>query len=394
MFKFILVVVMFIVVIGMLFTAFYFLKKNDPNLTDTSNMSTAQDFLPFVDIRDDMIHLDNNEYRAVIEVSSVNYDLRNESEQDLIEISFRRLLDSLGHDFPITLYISTRDMDYTQLIESMLHDYTDTLEVFPGIENYLQQNLADMKALAVTQEDTQHKRKYIIIPFNANTLGNLSGDGSYAEVLNSITQRVAQVQDGISSIIGASSTRLDTIDLIDLVVETYNRDGVKFGAGIEETENKRADLLSVIISGNNNVARPQQFTEEETYDMFLTRMQAQLEDEFLNNERISPKMRQDAQEMWERIHITRQDDDFHGLKVKNHEKRFDEIREKEQALTEYEQSLADRAERVRQEEQKIASRAEALELTESELSKLAEDLDFEQQIESGEVITFGPTEET
>ena len=106
--------------VGMIGVALYFLKKNDPDRLDSTNsggLENAQDFLPFVDIKDQMIHMGNNVYHTVVEVSSVNYALRNDREKDIIELSFQGFLNGLT--YPITLFISTREMDYTKLVQSM-----------------------------------------------------------------------------------------------------------------------------------------------------------------------------------------------------------------------------------------------------------------------------------
>lgn len=71
---------------------FLLIRKLDPLQNDKSesrNLSIAQDFLPFEDIRNGMIILPDHKYRAVVECSSLNYDLKTEGEREQIELSFQ-----------------------------------------------------------------------------------------------------------------------------------------------------------------------------------------------------------------------------------------------------------------------------------------------------------------
>ena len=94
---------------GLGFAVYYQLKKTDPSKLDTStvdDISTAQEFLPFDDIKDGMIILGGHKYRAVIECSSTNYNLKTDKEKEIIEISFQRFVNSLT--FPINLLYSNK----------------------------------------------------------------------------------------------------------------------------------------------------------------------------------------------------------------------------------------------------------------------------------------------
>ena len=72
--------------------AFDILKTN----FNQSNPETAQEFLPFEEIQDSMIYVGNGLYRMLIEVSSLNYYLRTEEEQETVEQQFRRALQHLS----------------------------------------------------------------------------------------------------------------------------------------------------------------------------------------------------------------------------------------------------------------------------------------------------------
>lgn len=314
---------LFLVFVGMVGVAIYVIKKNDPALLDTSGsgkIETAQEFLPFVDVKDQMILMGNHNYKAIIEVSSVNYALRNDREKDIIEMSFQGLLNSLTH--PITLYISTREMDYTQLVESMKEDYEKSFHEFPEMQDYLQQNLIDMQNLSINLGETRHKKKYVIVPYDANVLSELDDDEKYEAAKEVLFERIVNIQGGLERISGLNTRILDSVDIIDLLVQSYHRDGSKFA---EDLQNGK---LTSLIVDSESIARPDQFTEEELFDKMLNEMQAKLENQFLHDDNITTEMKQKAQSMWERIHNIRQSDELDGLKVNHQRERRREFEEK------------------------------------------------------------------
>lgn len=314
--------VLFLVFVVMVGVAIYVIKKNDPERLDSSQsskISTAQEFLPFVDIRDQMIHMGNNNYHSIIEVSSVNYALRNDREKDIIEMTFQSMLNSLSH--PITLFISTREMDYTQLVESMKVDYEKSYHDFPEMQKYLQQNLKDMQNLSTNLGETRHKKKYVIIPYDANVLSELDKEEKYDAAREVLYERTVSIQNGLERITGLNTKILDTVEIMDLLVQSYHRDGSRFA---EDLAN--GNLTSLIVD-SKGIARPDEFTEEELFDAMLMEMQATLENKFLHDDNVSTEMKQKSQEMWQRIHNIRQSDELDGLKY-NHEK------EKEKAFKE------------------------------------------------------------
>lgn len=313
---------MILLFLGMVGTAYYFVKKSDPERLDTTNstkMQSAQDFMPWVDIKDQMISMGDHVYHAILEVSSVNYELRNDREKDIIEMSFQNLLNSLTH--PVTFFVSTREMDYTKLLESMKEDYEKTYHEFPEMREYLQQNLLDMKNLSQNMGETRHKRKYIIVPYDAKVLTELDDEEKYDAAAETLYERVVGVQGGLNRISGLDSKILDTVDIIDLLIQTYHRDGSRYAEDIFN-----GSLTSMLIDGEDT-AKPTHFTEEEKFDIFLNEMQAQLESGFLHNGNMTTEMKKKAHDMWGRIHSIRQSDDLEGLKV-NHQ------RERERAFEE------------------------------------------------------------
>ena len=134
----VIVLVVFIAIFGVLFyVAYSQIKKTDPKNVDTSvgsGVSRTQDFIPIEDIKDSTFHLGRHQYRAVIKCSSLNYNLKTDKEQDVIELSFQRFLNSLNH--PISIFIQTKVMDNTKMLESLKDDIEEAVAHFPILANY------------------------------------------------------------------------------------------------------------------------------------------------------------------------------------------------------------------------------------------------------------------
>ena len=129
---FIILFIFIAVIGGMVFAVIKTLKKTDQTMTgavaDPKTISTAQDFLPFNDIDNNMIDLGGFKYRMIVECSSTNYNLKTGSEKEMIEMAFQRFLNSL--QFPVTFYIQTKEIDNSKMLLQLEGDIVDTLKIF------------------------------------------------------------------------------------------------------------------------------------------------------------------------------------------------------------------------------------------------------------------------
>jgi len=286
-----------ILILGAMGGAFYYvLKKTDPKNVDTSSrddITTAQEFLPFTDIKDSMIHMGNHSYRAIVEVSSINYDLKTEKEQRVIEMSYTQFLNSLM--FPITIFIATREMDNTQYLKNLQKDYEKTLETYPGMLEYANANLQDMSELNATLGTTRHKKKYIIIPFDeAKELTMQSDNEKYEYAAKQLAGRAAAIRDNLANL-GIQVNILTTKEILELMISTYHRSGYNFS---EEIWNK--NYLSMIVEsersyfGNN-------LTDEDQLDAFVEEFKNKINLSFIQEKDTDPELRKKAEEFLSRL---------------------------------------------------------------------------------------------
>lgn len=242
---FLLIFLLLLIVGGMAALMIFIIKKLDPNQGDKSedgSSGIAQDFLPFDDIQNGIIILPNYCYRAILECTSLNYDLKTEGERDQIEMSFQRFINSLS--FPTSIFLQTKEIDNSSRIESLKKEVQQTLVEFPGISTYAEQYIKDMQTLNTRIGNNQQKRRYIIITYDeASQLGQLSDGEKAAYAAKELQTRCNAISQGLDAV-GVRTQRLGTPELIELIYSCYNRDNFSYAGAISS-----GDAFSLFVDG-------------------------------------------------------------------------------------------------------------------------------------------------
>ena len=247
----ILLIVFFIIVGFGVLMVYKKLQITDPSKVDTSTKDTveiASEFLPFKDINDGVIDLGLHNYRAVIEVGSLNYNLRTEQEQDIVESGFGRFINSIQS--PLVLYVQTRKIDNRKIIRDTREDARKAVSKYPAMRSYAESYLMELEQLNETIGNNKQKKKYIIVPYNgALELENMSDAEKKEYSLGELRNKCMYIKDGIEAI-GLRAEILDTRGLCSLIYSAYHKDD---SSDFENIAN--GDLLSLIVSGTDNIQR-------------------------------------------------------------------------------------------------------------------------------------------
>lgn len=161
-------------------------------------------------VRDDILLLPNHQYRAVLEVSSLNFELKSEDEQDVLIDTFESFLNSLPCPLQIIVRIRELDMSkyladlHTQLADEKEAIYRTQLE---GYSEFVQGLVANNKILS--------RHFYVVLPYTSK-----SGEDFEAakEQLN-INRDI--VGKGLMRL-GMQTRRLDSLEILDLFQTFYN----------------------------------------------------------------------------------------------------------------------------------------------------------------------------
>lgn len=251
------------------------LQMSDPKRFDSSandKIETAQEFLPFETIKDATIHLGGHTYRAVLECSSTNYNLKTDKEKELIEVSFQRFLNSLT--FPLVFFVQTKVIDYTKMLAEMKEEMAKVIKEFPMLETYANIYYQEMSNLPQTIGNTKQKKKYVIVGFDeARNMGELDDQEKYEYSLKELEQRVNIIKEGLATV-GIKAERLSTEELCELIYSAYHKDNYLIVENIISGE-----YLTLLTEGENitNNLGP-----EALCDVILSETEKKLEHELIN----------------------------------------------------------------------------------------------------------------
>ena len=267
----------FIAILGTMgFVMYRVLKNTDPKKLDTStmdNITTAQEFLPFENIKDGMIILGGHKYRCIIECSSSNYNLKTDKEKEIIEISFQRFVNSLTS--PIVFYIQTKVIDISNMLTSLKEELINTIEKYPQLETHAEEFFKKMSNLNAHIGNNVQKKKYIIVSYEeANSLQNLTDDEKYDYSSKELYNRASILSESLGSI-GIKSKILNTPELYELIYSTYHKNDYSQINNIIS-----GDYLSMVTE--NNDAKIHNIPDDAKIDWILYEAQMRLNNELLN----------------------------------------------------------------------------------------------------------------
>lgn len=209
--------------------------KNKKAAKQKKKMVPAQQHLLIGEIKNDTVVMKDGTLRAVLLVSSINFALKNEDEQNAIIAAYVSFLNSLEH--PLQVVIQSRRLQIKPYLDKLLtQERGQTNEL-------LRAQIADYRSFVqelVSLGEIMSKQFYVVVPYDPLSNKNKSFWSRAVEVINPIAtvklkgerftkrkydldQRVRQIESGLISM-GLATVRLDTQSLIELFYSTYNPD--------------------------------------------------------------------------------------------------------------------------------------------------------------------------
>lgn len=171
--------------------------------------NSSIDFLSIEDIKDGLLILKGNRYRAVVTADPVNFSLLSEEEQGAVEAAFISLLLSLS--FPLQFFTIVKPVDVSESIE----EFRERLQFLPeGMREYekeLEEFLGYFSKQTITTES------YVVVPYDDTARG-------YDRARSEIMRRVHMIVEGLAKC-GLMPRILGTDELLELMFFVLNRDG-------------------------------------------------------------------------------------------------------------------------------------------------------------------------
>ena len=209
--------------------------KNEKAVKKRAGVPAAQKNLALAEIKNDTVVMKDGTLRAVIMVSSINFALKNEDEQQAIVSSYVSFLNGLDH--PLQITIQSRQLNIKPYLEKLSQKEREQ----PN--ELLRMQIADYRSFVaelVSLGKIMSKNFYIVVPFDPLSNKKRGFWSRASEVLNpavtvrlneerfmkrkyDLDMRVRQIEAGLTSM-GLETVRLDTQSLIELFYSTYNPD--------------------------------------------------------------------------------------------------------------------------------------------------------------------------
>lgn len=123
--------------------------------------TTTQRYLPFSEIRDNMIIMKDNSTRMILKVKALNFNLKSEEEQDSIIYSYQRFLNSLN--FPVQIIVRSLKVDIEAYINKLKNLAVKQQNPLLQEQTY---RYVDFLVNLIDMAQIMKKDFYIVVPYD------------------------------------------------------------------------------------------------------------------------------------------------------------------------------------------------------------------------------------
>lgn len=204
-------------------------------LAGSKPSASTQRYLDIAAIRDDVVIMKDGTLRAALLVSSINFALKSEEEQEALVSAYVGFLNTL--EFPLQIVIKSRRLNidnYLSRLQQSEKEQTNEL---------LKMQIADYRTFVselVEMGQIMSKRFYVVVPYNPLSNKRKGFFSRLQEIFTpaltvrlkqekflarkkDLMMRVDQIIGQLQSM-GLASVMLDTQSLIELYYNCYNPD--------------------------------------------------------------------------------------------------------------------------------------------------------------------------
>lgn len=179
-------------------------------LQKSKTRTSSRNQIAIKGVRDGILMLPNNEYRAILQVSSLNFELRSEEEQDAIMDTYESFLNSVGSSLQIL--IRTREIDMDKYLEDLKIRLDDEPE---QIYRDQLQNYNEFIRTLIQSNKILTRHFYIVVPYHA------SNKADFELVQEQLNLKLDIVAKGMMRI-GMHTKELSSLDTLDLFYSFYS----------------------------------------------------------------------------------------------------------------------------------------------------------------------------
>lgn len=179
-------------------------------LQKSKSKTSARHQIAIKGVRDGILILPNNEYRAILQVSSLNFELRSEEEQDAIIDIYESFLNSVGSSLQIL--VRTREIDMDKYLADLGERLDDEKE---EIYRTQLQNYDEFIRSLITTNKILTRHFYIIVPYKPTSKAD------FDLIREQLNLKLDIVAKGMTRL-GMHSDQLTSLEALDLFYSFYS----------------------------------------------------------------------------------------------------------------------------------------------------------------------------
>lgn len=224
-------------------------KKSSVRQGSQNKLISTQRYLQFAEVHDDTLVLKNGGLRSILEVQSVNFNLKSAAEQDALISSYQGFLNALN--FPVQIQVRSRKLDIDSYIADLRQRQTkienDLLrEQMVGYTDFIQK--------LVEYSDIMEKRFFVVVPFDSVGSQKKSVWASFLDYI--------QPEDTVANIMTRKKEFRSFKKELDVRVNTVKTALENCGLGV--TPLKTEEMIQLFYQAYNpDLARTQKFSDAE-----------------------------------------------------------------------------------------------------------------------------------
>ena len=180
-------------------------------LTKSKSKASSRRQIDIKEVKDGILVLPNQEYRVIIETSSVNLELKSEDEQDVLIDSFQNFLNSLS--VPVQILIRVREVDINSYLEKIkeLKKHEKQKVYKTQIDNY-----TGFVSKLVSGNKILQRKFYIVIPYK-----NTDKENDFKQIKEHLFLQRDIIIRALEKL-GMKTKILDSLEILDLFYGLYN----------------------------------------------------------------------------------------------------------------------------------------------------------------------------
>ena len=175
----------------------------------SNSISSSRRQIDIKGVRDGILILPGNKYRLVLQISSINFELKSEAEQDALIDTYQSFLNSLATSLQIVVRIREMDMD------KYLDDFRFSMQQEEEqIYKDQVQNYTEFVSSLITTNRILSRQFYVILPLDFK-------EKDFELVKEQLGVNADIVAKGLARL-GMQARQLDSMDVLDLFYSFYS----------------------------------------------------------------------------------------------------------------------------------------------------------------------------